>query len=64
MAKRKKKQIAILVPFDLKSKNLRRAAKWLRGVHVYEFCEEELVWEAEELKEFYDDVIIVMKSSK
>ena len=53
-----------MVPFDLESKNLRRAAKWLRGVHVYEFCEEELVWEAEELKEFYDDVIIVMKSSK
>lgn len=59
-----KSKNAIIVPKGLKSKQLDAAARWLRSVDVYEFEEEELLWEAEELKEHYDNVVIVLKTNK
>lgn len=58
----RKAKSAILVPTDLKNKKIDLIAKYLRRwVHVYQFDEEGLVYEAQELRKFYDEVIIVMK---
>lgn len=56
---------AILVPKGLKSKKVDFVAKYLRPwVHVYDCAIQEIGLEALELREFYDDIIIVMKISK
>ena len=61
----KKAKKAILVPKGLKNKKVDFVAKYLRPwVHVYECAREEIGFEALELEQFYDDIIIVMKISK
>ena len=59
-----KSKNAIIVPKGLESKQIDLAARWFRSVDVYEFEEEELLWEAEDLKEHYDNVVIVLKTKK
>ena len=60
----KKAKSAVIVPKGMKSKSLDFVGKHVRAVDVYQFEHEEMLWEAEELCDHYEDVVIIVKTSK
>lgn len=55
---------AIIVPTGLESKSLDFVGKRIKSVDVYEFAAADMLREAEDLKEHYDNVVIVVKTNK
>ena len=60
----KKAKSALIVQTDLKSKSLDFAGRRIKSVDVYEFAAADMLREAEDLKEHYDNVVIVVKTNK